>query len=312
MEDINNSTRGMFGNLDPKRDPREQIADEQIRATLPLALETAGDVLGVLALLPQAFARAQRDELARLERSDRDPKQSPRIDGLRASIARADTLRTTSTHGEARFARFVAALDETSQILHGFVSDRALQPLAAHRVEVSIEDPTGKKPQTLAATTAEDGYFRIVLREKGIADASTRDRVSAALGRMMGAKVDAKNATFKAAAAAEAAANSRLGRICVKSARGEVLYEDPVVVELDTGDVYREYVVGATGKDTVPPPPRTTPARPTPRTPGSSAATAEAKSSAEARTRAETGAKARAKPATHAAKRPSTTPKRGK
>jgi len=292
MATIDNATRGMFGDLDPKRDPREQIADEQIRATLPEALTTAGDVLGVLSLLPQAFSRAQRDELARLERSDREPKQSPRIAGLRASIARADTLRTTSTHGEARFSRFVAALDETSQILHGFVSDRALNPLAGHRVEVSVENPNGEKSQTLAATTAEDGYFRIVLNEKGIVDGSTRDRVSATVSRILGGKIDAKNAAFKATAAAEAAANSRLGKLVVKSPRGEVLYEDPVPAELDTGDVYREYVVGATGKDTVPPPPRTVPG--TPDNPRGRVDPKDAKAAADVTARAEAEAKAEA------------------
>ena len=282
MATSNNSTRGMFGDLDPKRDPREQVADKQIQATLPLALETAGEVLGVLSLLPQAFARAQRDELTRLERSDHDPKQSPRIDGLRASIARANTLRTTSTHGEARFARFVAALDETSQVLHGFVSDRALNALAGYRVEVSVENPNGEKPQTLAATTAEDGYFRIVLKERGLVDGTTRDRVNATFDRIIGRKVDAKNAAFKAAAAAGATATNRVGRVVVKSPRGETLYEDPVPAALDTGDVYREYVVGGTGNDSVTPP-RTTPHPSSdPRAP----VNPDAKAAADARTRA--------------------------
>ncbi len=259
MATSDNKTRGIFGNLDPRLDPREQLIQPQIDAAFQPALATAMDLLGVLTLLPQAFSDAQRRELQRLQRSDSDDSgNSARVVAAQASIARADAMLDTARRGQARVNRLVRSLDENVPILHGFISDTALQPLARYRVQVTDTADANRKP--LTATSAADGYFRIVLSRKEADRKASAARFTGLMDLMAGAKPDPKNEKFKAEAAAAAAENGRVGNITLYDPSGELVQEDPAPVGLDEGDVYREYVIGVASDEAPPPKDGSTPA----------------------------------------------------
>lgn len=232
-----------------KRDPRDERIRAQAEAVKPAALDAAGEVLAVLALLPDAFIRSQKRELSRLMRTEED-EQNPRIAGLRRSIEQVETLGETARHGQARIERLSNMLDNDKHVFQGFVSDAELRPLPGVRVQVGDAEATGGK--TLGAVTAADGYFAIPLSGKGNErGAPMTEGLSDVLNRAFAApgKVDAKNARVKAEAAAAAASQQRIVRVEIFDAAGKSLHEDPQPLPLGAGGIYREYVIGGTMDD---------------------------------------------------------------
>lgn len=231
-----------------KRDPRDERIRAQVEAVKPAAIDAATQALAVLALLPDAFIRSQKRELARVMRTDKDEK-SPRVAALKQSIEQAGTLAETSQRGLARVARLSTEPDQDTPVFQGFVSDAELRPMAGVRVQVSDSQTTDGKPSS--AVTAGDGYFCIPLSgDRNTRGTATAGGLAEALNRAFAtpAKVDAKNAKVKAEAAAAAAATpqQRTGRVEIFDAGGKLLHEDPLPLPLDAGGLYREYMIGGT------------------------------------------------------------------
>lgn len=229
-----------------KRDPRDERIRAQAEAVKPAALDAAGEVLAVLALLPDAFIRSQKRELARVMRTEKDEK-NPRVAGLRRSIEQVEILGETARHGQSRIERLSTMLDNDKHVFQGFVSDAELRPLPGVRVQVSDAEATGGK--TLSAVTAGDGYFAIALSAKGNERGTPMtEGLADVLNRAFAApgKADAKNARVKAEAAAAAASQQRKARVEIFDAAGKSLHKDPQPLPLGAGGIYREYVVGGT------------------------------------------------------------------
>lgn len=231
------------------RDPREAVIARELENVREPALAAALETFALLKLLPRAFADSQRRELRRVQASDEDGKDSPRVQSLLQSIEQADTLRGTSEVGLARVERMLSLQDSDAQLVHGFVSDSQLRPLSKLRVQLQLDND---KPRS--ASTGEDGYFRIELGERTSKPDAGRLAAMLARGR---AKVDAKNAQANAAAAAAAAASDGpAGRLAIFAANGTLLYADPDALALDAGHVYREYVISGEPADRDAPPPK--------------------------------------------------------
>jgi len=235
------------------RDPRDAVFARELDAVAEPVIEAALAAFEVLKLLPRAFVDSQQRELKRVEESESEDKESARVQRLRESIAQAQVLGETSELGLARVERGLALREDTAQLVHGFVSDAQLRPLA--KLRVVLED--GKdKPRT--ASTDADGYFRIVIGDRG----PTLDvaRLAAQLARGTAAKTDAKNAGVKAAAAAATAATGTdpnagpTARLTIFDANGTLLHTDADDIALDAGNVYREYVISADPADGNTPP----------------------------------------------------------
>jgi hypothetical protein len=241
-----------------KRDPRDERIRKQAEAVKPAAIDVATGALAILALLPDAFIRSQKRELARVMRTEKDGK-SPRVVALKRSIDEVGTLGETAKYGLARFQRLSTQSDKDAQVFEGFVSDAELRPLAGLRVQVSAAQASGAQAsggEPLSAITAEDGYFVIPLS----ASRYTRGTPMAgglgeAMSRVFAApeKVDAKNAKVKAEAAAAAAAaapTQRSGRVVIYDTNGKPLHEDPQPLSLGANRLYREYVIGGSANGT--------------------------------------------------------------
>lgn len=236
------------------RDPRDAVFARELDAVAEPVIEAALAAFEVLKLLPRAFVDSQQRELKRVEESESEDKESARVQRLRESIAQAQVLGETSELGLARVERGLALREDPAQLVHGFVSDAQLRPLA--KLRVVLED--GKdKPRT--ASTDADGYFRIVIGDRG----PTLDvaRLAAQLARGTATKTDAKNAGVKAAAAATATAPTGTdpnagpsARLTIFDPNGTLLHTDVDAIALDAGNVYREYVISADPADGNTPP----------------------------------------------------------
>jgi hypothetical protein len=232
------------------RDPRDAVIARELESARAPALAAALEAFALLKLLPRAFADSQRRELQRVQASDDNGKDSPRVQRLLHSIEQAETLRGTSELGLARVERMLSLQGTDARLLHGFVSDSQLRPLSKLRVQLQLDND---KPRS--ASTGEDGYFRIELGDrKSKADVGS---LAALLARgTAGAKVDAKNAQVNAAAAAAPTPGGSAGKLSIHDANGTLLYADPDAIALDAGTVYREYLIsGEAANDGDPPPP---------------------------------------------------------
>ncbi|MBL8073015.1 MAG: hypothetical protein JNL29_01515 [Nitrospira sp.] len=225
---------------------RKQFLEVPMAAARQPAMNVGLEVLAFMAALPDAFVASEERELSRLSRGTaRD--NDPRVERLKASIARAMELRTTSRQGKARIDRMVGSFSGENLVFHGFVSDHAFAPQHGLTVRL-IAARDGAKGEPLASTTTNpDGYFSIPFeresdkKRKGQPaeqNVKSSDRMTERLSR-------------KAAASAATAGdgNEVLARVQILDAKAVVIHEDAIPLVVNAGTVYREYVIeSADGK----------------------------------------------------------------
>jgi len=205
-------------------DMRKQFIEGPADATRGAALGTLLEVAGLLSVVPNAVVASQQRELERLKatRGEGDP----RVVELEASLARAAVLGTTAKRGQARLQRVAVAFADGEDVFHGFVSDSELNPLSGLTVRMGKD---------FSATTDDDGYFRIPLGTKG---AGRSTGFTDLLNNLHRARAVIVPVDGKDPAAAEPAQ----GEVEIV-AKGTVLHTDPNPVPLESGRVYREYVI---------------------------------------------------------------------
>jgi hypothetical protein len=214
---------------------RKQFIEEPAKAAQQAAFAPALELVELFSLLPDAFARSQQRELARLKSSKKD--NDSRVAALEASIANAETMTSIARRGEVRFQRSLVALATDENVFHGFVSDPKLNPLKGLTVRLSRSAEKGSKQ--LSATTEEDGYFLIPLGKRGDKLHETEEDgydVTPEKIAELFARQQKEPGTY------EPAGDSRESTIQILR-KSHLLYEDPVEVDLAAGTVYREYLI---------------------------------------------------------------------
>jgi hypothetical protein len=93
---------------------------------------------------------------------------------------------------------------------HGFVTDEAGEPLPGMTVRVT----SPRLLSQLAASTAKDGYFRVVLPE---------------------------------AAKKQGEQNTELAEVVIVDGQGKRVHDDPLPLQLGAGSAYREYILAPRG-----------------------------------------------------------------
>lgn len=236
--------RSVIDTMSPE-EIRRQFIDQPMDAARQPVLETAVGLLGLMTLLPRAFADSQRREYERLAKSTDDEKD-PRLAFMKLSMERAAELQDMASIGQARVERALVAVGTDGEAFHGFVQDGDLQPRAGLTVRLSAERGDNAS-KSLSATTDKDGYFSIALG-KGAATRTKPDRgaVPVGLSARMADLLDAVNKREGTAAPAAAAKDDTANQAKVEifDASGKLLHPDPYPLVLDGGSAYREYVIG--------------------------------------------------------------------
>ena len=235
---INNSGKtgfpGLFGDSKSSANVRQQFIDAPAEAVRQAAFAPALEIAKLIGLLPKAFSNSQQRELKRLR--DSSEENDPRISYLEASIEQTEAMVTMARRGEARVKRSVIARVIGDEIFHGFVSDSELNPLEG--LTVRLTAGRGKAKQ-LSSTTAADGYFRIPLSKRGqkveIPEEEAANVTPEQIAELFARREAERDLTY------EPADGQEVGVEILK--KSQVLYEDPVPVDLGRGAVYREYVI---------------------------------------------------------------------
>ena len=232
---------------------REEFLKPQSEAAIQGAVGSALELFSFMSALPDAFVASQQREAKRLMKSGRD--MDPRIEALKASIEEAEKLRSAARSGQARIDRALAALSEPDEIFHGFVSDTELQFQKGYTVRLVGAGRTGAKSE-LSARTGADGYFNITLATKkepgGFSAANAAQVILAAeLSELfsMASRPAAAAAGVAATGATAPSANTETAQASVEilDPNGQLFHQDPVPVILNSGSIYREYVVDSKG-----------------------------------------------------------------
>jgi len=227
---------------------REQLLKAQMDAAREPAITTALELFSFMSALPDAFVASQQREAKRLQKLGRD--KDPRIEALKVSIEESDKLRATARLGQVRLERALAALSAQNDVFHGFVSDTELQFQKGYTVRlVGVSDTDGKS--RVSATTESDGYFSITLKARETASGfAAKDETQANLFVGM---FELFGKTGRAAAAAtEASATSPItesakASVEILDPNGQRVHQDPVPIIIDSGSVYREYIIDSKG-----------------------------------------------------------------
>lgn len=227
---------------------REQLLTAQMDAAREPAIATALELFSFMSALPDAFAASQQREAKRLQRLGRD--KNPRLEALKVSIEEADKLRAAARSGQVRLERALAVLTESSDVFHGFVSDTELQPQQDYTVRLVGAGGTGGKSE-LTAKTESDGYFSITLKARKKASRfSAKDETHEILFARMS---ELFGMTGRAATAATEASASPSNTETVKASveildtNGQRVHQDPFPIIVNSGSVYREYVIDSKG-----------------------------------------------------------------
>ena len=219
---------------------RKQFLEAPMAAAQQPAMNTGLEVLAFMAALPDAFVASEERELNRLSRTvARD--NDPRVDRLKASIARAMELRTTSQQGKARIDRILLSVSGENNVFHGFVSDQTFTPQRGLTVRLTVVRDGVKDEVVASTTTNADGYFSIPFeRESGKKRKGQSPEPNVKSSERM-----AERLSRKAAASAATAGDGHevLARVEILDAKAGVIHEDAISLVVNAGTVYREYIV---------------------------------------------------------------------
>jgi len=230
---------GFFADAASSEKLRQQFMEAPLAGAQQEALGIGQELADLLAVLPAAFVDSQRRELARVQREQLP--NDPRVAAIQISIDQARELQATARSGAARVERTVAAMSSTDEVFHGFVSGPDLAP--AKGLTIRLTDPTGGK--RLSATTADDGYFHIVLGKSG----EWRGAAGKA-ARAKSAEADMHDESASNTAGDTGTGGEQSGITVEILRRGTQIYTDPEPVVRDGQSLYREYFIS--GHDTEP------------------------------------------------------------
>ena len=230
---------------------RRHLLEAPLDAVGPSLLAAGVELGQLLSILPGALIESQKRELNRLKTTGAENDE--RVALLESSIADVEGLQTVMRAGQARAQRVVGAATTGEDVFHGFVTDADLAPVAGVTVRLRNVQVERSKP---SATTDENGYFSIPLGTKRdtAAGGASSLTFSQRLNRMFEApSVQPKPAPTPAPQGEkqDAKENRFTARVEIVRKR-QVIHEDPNLVLLDAGTVYREYVVSeepSTAKD---------------------------------------------------------------
>jgi hypothetical protein len=221
---------------------RRQFIEAPMEAAVQDALGSALELTTFMSILPGAFVASQQRELSRVIQSGSE--NDPRVTALQSSIEQAELLQMTAIRGQARVQRSLVAAAIKDKVFHGFVSDDEFTPLPGLTVQLS--NSKSSRVSTLSATTDADGYFSIQL---GKSSNPKQDTPAPAKPTNLSDRIiDLLNGLSQANAAATPAATNPeavVGQVKILR-KGKLLYSDPVPLTLDSGSVYREYVIADT------------------------------------------------------------------
>jgi hypothetical protein len=220
---------------------RTQLGASSVPGVQQSAMDSIGEHLSLMAMLPGAFAASQKRELDRLSRTA--DERDPRVLALKLSIAQVDALRATAHLGQTRVQRSFAALIGGANVFMGFVSDVNLRPLEGLTVRL-IDEKASTGHKTLAGTTDSDGHFSIDLGDDA---SSLRSSGTAAsqpnlMQRLAGLFADSGAASTASSAQSAKSTGASAAQVEILQ-KGKVLYRDPIPLTIQSGSVYREYMI---------------------------------------------------------------------
>lgn len=234
------SFSGVFGSSRSPEEVRRRFFEAPLDASVPSALGSVLELANVLTKLPDVFIASQNKELERVKASAGE--NDPRVAALQVSIEQAAELQTTAQRGQVRVQRAAMAVATGQKVFHGFVSTADLAPVAGVTVRLSERKVAGGKGTT---TTDDDGYFSMALATTDWR-ASTKSRdlsLSQRINRLFETrKLETLDTSEEETTDAEREQQTRESTVQIFR-KNQLLYEDPVPVELDGGTVYREYVI---------------------------------------------------------------------
>lgn len=237
---IVSQTLGNAGMRDNREDPNVEAA---IAAARQAAFAASTDTFNLLAGLPGAYLRSQRRELKRLTRIASD--DDVRIAVMRESIRQAGRLDATAKLGQRRVERMLVAMNSDELLVHGFVSNEAIEPM--HRLLVQLTIYGVSANYVLIEHTDADGYFRFRTGIRTRASAPMAEGVKVGLSDDVAealARVNAKSEPADSAAEAAAAGRKVVGRLEILDPTGRTkLHIDPYPMRIENDSVYREYVL---------------------------------------------------------------------
>ena len=172
------------------------------------ALAKGDALLTFFRALPAAALASERAEHERVVR--RYGEDHPRAHALEESLDGLERAEAQAARGRARAARVMEMAQMPEPAFHGFVTDEAGDPLPGMTVRVA----SPRLGTELAASTGQDGYFRLVLPE---------------------------------AAKKQGKQNVELAEVVIVDGQGKRVHEDPLPLQVHAGSAYREYIVALHG-----------------------------------------------------------------
>ncbi len=229
---------------------RRKLVQGETQAAALGAVSEALDLYSFMSALPDALVASQKREAKRLEKSSGG--KHPRIEALKVSIDEAVQLRETARRGQARVDRALASVFSADDVFHGFVSGSELQVQQGYTVRLVGADG---KPRD-SAVTASDGYFSITLeaRKKTSPVPEKNEQETALLAQMLqmlGMRGSAASAPQSARKEPNAPA-SELASVEILDPSGQRVQQDPIPIDLNSGTIYREYVIAGKGGEAAP------------------------------------------------------------
>jgi hypothetical protein len=204
---------------------RKAKADASLREIAGSAMELGDSLLQLFTTLPAAMLGARRAEYERV--AARHGEDHPRTKQVRASLGALDGVVRRSAAGRDRAMRGLEALRTPGGAFFGFVADGSGRALAKMTVQLT-GDAVGKDAQ---GVSADDGFFRVPLRPGASAGVAGSESFATMRAAILGGEDTER----------EAGAEKPVATVRILNARGQVVHEDPVPLELEAGSAYREY-----------------------------------------------------------------------
>ena len=226
---------------------RRQIFDGQLARWREMGPSFGNELFTFISAIP---ALAQAADVAEYQRVVKKyGRESDRARALEPLILNGQALQLNVDRAKERVDRMMKVMNTREDVFHGFVSDESGRAQAGLTVQLTLQTQRA----VAKAQTDDTGYFRIPLSRAGRGDSPAPAPVPAGTpgsSQVRGVKQEAVAAAPDKEKGNETAQESPVGHVEVLSAKGEVLYDDPLMLLLDEGTAYREYVVPDSGKKT--------------------------------------------------------------
>ncbi len=222
---------------------RRQIFDGQLARWREMGPSFGNELFTFLSTIP---ALAQAADVAEYQRVVKKyGRESDRARALEPLILNGQALQLNVDRAKERVDRMMKVMNTREDVFHGFVSDESGRAQAGLTVQLTLQTQRASSK----AQTDDTGYFRIPLSRAGRGEQpAPAPAGTTAASPVRGVKKEAVAAAPDKGKGNEAEQEGLVGHVEVLSAKGEVLYDDPLMLLLDEGTAYREYVVPDTGK----------------------------------------------------------------